>query len=170
MYSECPTEDWWGKPCWLNPQESGPDVIQGQGESLLLRPCSVPFWCETSKTIWNCCWPGGIPSCPMDVAPATSLEQKRAWKWMKWITFTLVYSPAWASQKFFKGWGKVDILLILFRLLTMPSTWTLTKPLPFQHYKGNAPCCGNSPKKYPSLTGMLLFHSCVFSHRRKLRG
>ena len=102
--------------------------------------------------------------------PATSLEQKRAWKWMKWITFTLVYSPAWASQKFFKGWGKVDILLILFRLLTMPSTWTLTKPLPFQHYKGNAPCCGNSPKKYPSLTGMLLFHSCVFSHRRKLRG
>jgi len=30
-------------------------------------------------------------------------------------------------QKFFQGGGKVDILLILFRLLTMQRTWTFTK-------------------------------------------
>jgi len=29
MYPECPTEDWWGKPCWLNPRDSNPDVVQG---------------------------------------------------------------------------------------------------------------------------------------------
>jgi len=30
-YPECPTEDWWGKPCWLNPWQSDPDVVQGLG-------------------------------------------------------------------------------------------------------------------------------------------
>ena len=29
MYPECPTKDWWGKPCWLNPWERDPDVVQG---------------------------------------------------------------------------------------------------------------------------------------------
>jgi len=28
-YPECPTEDWWGKPCWLDPRESDPDHVQG---------------------------------------------------------------------------------------------------------------------------------------------
>ena len=45
MYPECPTEDWWGKPCWLNPRESNPDVVQGLGgvtaSSALLGPVSV---------------------------------------------------------------------------------------------------------------------------------
>ena len=31
MYPEYPTEDWWGKPCRLNPRQSDPDVVQGLG-------------------------------------------------------------------------------------------------------------------------------------------
>jgi len=29
MYPECPTKDWRGTSCWLNPRESGPEVVQG---------------------------------------------------------------------------------------------------------------------------------------------
>jgi len=35
----------------------------------------------------------------MDVASQPSLEEKRAWKWMKWIEFTLVYSPVFKSAQ-----------------------------------------------------------------------
>jgi len=31
LYSECPMTDWRGKPCWLNPRVSDPDVVQGLG-------------------------------------------------------------------------------------------------------------------------------------------
>jgi len=31
--------------------------------------------------------------------PKLSLDEKRAWKWMKWITFTLVYSPVFKSAQ-----------------------------------------------------------------------
>jgi len=31
MYPECPTQDWRGVSCWLNPRESGPEVVQGLG-------------------------------------------------------------------------------------------------------------------------------------------
>jgi len=30
MYSKCSTKDWRNKSCWLNPRESGPEVVQGQ--------------------------------------------------------------------------------------------------------------------------------------------
>ena len=29
MCLDCPRIDWWGKSCWLHPQESGQEVIQG---------------------------------------------------------------------------------------------------------------------------------------------
>ena len=45
--------------------------------------------CEPSKTVWNCCWPWGIPSPSRAAPPWPSLEKRRAWKLMKWITFTL---------------------------------------------------------------------------------
>jgi len=31
MYPDCPTKDWLGKSCWLNPRESGPEIVQGLG-------------------------------------------------------------------------------------------------------------------------------------------
>jgi len=31
MYLECPTKDWWGKLCWLNPLENNIDVVQDPG-------------------------------------------------------------------------------------------------------------------------------------------
>jgi len=39
-------------------------------------------WCGVSRTIWNYCWPWGIPNFPMDVVPATLLRGK---SWRKWI-------------------------------------------------------------------------------------
>jgi len=62
-------------------------------------PGPTPMWCGTSGTIWNCCWPWGIPSSPMDIAPTTLPRGKAVWKWMKWITFTLVYSPVYKSAQ-----------------------------------------------------------------------
>jgi len=47
--------------------------------------------CGTSRTIWNCCCPWGIPSFLWMLPPQPSREENRAWKWMKWITFTSVY-------------------------------------------------------------------------------
>jgi len=31
----------------------------------------ISYWCGTSRTIWNCGWPGGIPSPLKAVAPMT---------------------------------------------------------------------------------------------------
>jgi len=39
----------------------------------------------------------------------------------------ILYFRSWASAEIFPGGGKVDILLIIFRLLTMQCTWTFTK-------------------------------------------
>ena len=63
-YPECPTNDWWGKPCWLNPRESDPNVVQGPGGVTSSRPCLVPSWCGASRTIRS--WSWGFPSgcCP----------------------------------------------------------------------------------------------------------
>jgi len=42
---------------------------------------------QLDRFVWNSCWPWGIPSPPRAAAPA-ALE-KRARKWMNWITFRL---------------------------------------------------------------------------------
>jgi len=46
----------------------------------------------------------------------------RAEKWLKKLT-----THAWASEEIFPGGGKVDILLTLFRLLTMQRKLTYAK-------------------------------------------
>ena len=79
-------------------------------------------------------------------------------------------SQAWAPSEFFPGGGKVDILLILFRLLSMQCTWTFTKRFTLSKPLRKCPIFGNSPKICVSLAAMLLFHSGVFSHRRELCG
>jgi len=44
------------------------------------------------------------------------------------FSFEKLLSQAWASAEFFPGGGgKVDILLIFFRLLAMQRKWTYTK-------------------------------------------
>jgi len=81
MCPDCHTKDWRGKPFWLNPRESRPEVVQGQGGVRLhLRPCLVPSSCGASRITWNCCWPWGISSPPGTVALRSSPEEKRAWK------------------------------------------------------------------------------------------
>ena len=67
-FPECPTKDWWGNSCWLNPWESGPNVIQGPGgvtsSPTLLGPVFV--WRQQnylklllivkfSKSSYGCC-------------------------------------------------------------------------------------------------------------------
>ena len=68
MYPQCPTKDWWGKCCWLNPRESHPNVVQGPGgvtsSPTLLGPVLV--WSQQnylklllivrfSKSSYGCC-------------------------------------------------------------------------------------------------------------------
>jgi len=53
------------------PQESGPEFVQGLGGVITLRPCLVPSFCGASRTIWDCCWPWGIPSPPTAATPVT---------------------------------------------------------------------------------------------------
>jgi len=86
---ECPTKSWRDASCWLNPRESGSEVVKGQVECLHLWPCLVPSWCGASKTNWNCCWPWDFQLLLRLLTPRTSLMEKRAWKWMKWMPFTL---------------------------------------------------------------------------------
>ena len=66
------------------PRESGPEVVQAlvwvTTSPTLLGP--VFLWSLQNYCMWNCCWPWGIPKRP-------SLEEKRAWIWMKWITVSL---------------------------------------------------------------------------------
>jgi len=31
MHPECPTKDWWGKSCWLNPRDSDSKIVQAPG-------------------------------------------------------------------------------------------------------------------------------------------
>jgi len=50
--------------------------------------------------------------------------------------------PPWAYVEIFPGGGKVDILLILFRLLTMQHKWTYTKRFTLF-----------TPQKRPNVTG-----------------
>jgi len=48
-------------------------------------------------------------------------------------------------QKFFQE-VNVNILLILFRFLTMQCKWMFRKTLLFLLHKENVPCCGSSQK------------------------
>jgi len=67
MYSECPTKDWWVKPCWLNPREGNPDVVRALGGAIasptLLGPVlmwsqpnylKLPLTVRCSK-VYGCC-------------------------------------------------------------------------------------------------------------------
>ena len=71
-----------GKPCWLNPWESGLEFAQGRGSWLHRRPCLVPSWCGSNRTTWDCCWPWGISSTPRATAPKPSPQKKREWQWV----------------------------------------------------------------------------------------
>jgi len=46
----------------------------------------------------------------------------------------------------FLGWGKVDMLLIIFKLLTLQSKWTFAKRFTVSTSQ-NASCFGNNHKK-----------------------
>ena len=50
MYTKCPTKDWRGKPCWLNPRESNPGVVRALGGVIasptLLGP--VLMWSQSN--------------------------------------------------------------------------------------------------------------------------
>jgi len=50
---ECPTKDWRGKSCWINPRESNPEVVQGLGGVTAYPTLLVPSWCGTNRTIWK---------------------------------------------------------------------------------------------------------------------
>jgi len=75
----------------------------------------------------------------------------------------------WVSAEIFPG-VKVGILLILFRLLTMQCKWTFTKHFILSIPQRKCPKLRQQSQKCASLTTMLPFHSCFFSHRIKLRG
>jgi len=47
-------------------------------------------------------------------------------------------------RRIFSRGGKVDISLIVFRLLTMQRKWTHTKRVTLLHHKENTQCYGNS--------------------------
>jgi len=54
----------------------------------------------------------------------------------------------------FSGGDKVDIMLILFRLLTMKCKGTFSNALLFLHHKENAPCYSNKSQKCASLAAI----------------
>jgi len=71
----------------------------------------------------------------------------------------------WASAEIFPGAGKVDILLVLFRLLTIQckSNGRSDNALPLLHHKENDPhVTATVPKN------ALRWQQCFFSHRIKL--
>ena len=61
--------------------------------------------------------------------------------------------------------GNVDILLILFRLLTVQRKWNFTKRFTFPFYTTKK-CLmlRQQSQNWVSLAAMHLFHSCFFSH------
>ena len=67
-YPECPTKDWWGKSCWLNPWESDPNVIQGPGGVTLSPTLLGPIFVWRQQNYLKLLL--GFPSPPMGVAPA----------------------------------------------------------------------------------------------------
>jgi len=53
---ECPTKDWRGKSCWINPRESNPEVVQGLGGvTTHIRPYLSRLGVEPTELYGNCC-------------------------------------------------------------------------------------------------------------------
>jgi len=79
-------------------------------------------------------------------------------------------AQTWASAEFFPRGAKSTFCLSFSGCWRRNAHGRSQNALSVQHHKENAPCYGNSPQKCGSLAAMLLFHSCVFSHRIKRRG
>jgi len=54
---------------------------------LHFRPCLVPSWCGTSRTIWDRCWSWALQVLPVCCSHDPP-QRKRAWKWMNVISGT----------------------------------------------------------------------------------
>ena len=57
-----------------------PNVAQGPGGVIHVRPCLVPSFCGTSRTLWDCCWPWRISSPLNATALITLPRRKTGWK------------------------------------------------------------------------------------------
>jgi len=91
MYPECPTKDWWGKPCWSTRKRA--------------RRRPRPRW---SNCISDLAWsslgvePAELSEIAVDcdvfrvllvlLPPRPSREEKRAWKWTKFWLHSLLKS------------------------------------------------------------------------------
>jgi len=94
---------------WENTTTAVRPCIQNAHERLVRQALLAKPICRQGPR-WNNCisdlaWSRlGVESAKLQVLlwmlpPQHSLEEKRAWKWMKWITFTLVYSPVFKSAQ-----------------------------------------------------------------------
>ena len=96
MCPEWPMKGWQGKSCWLYPQESSPEVIQGPvgvtTSPSLLGPILV--WSQKNylKLLLT---HAGILSPPRDSAPMTLPREKWVWKWMK---AKIMHEPLFSLQ------------------------------------------------------------------------
>ena len=61
----------------------------GVVNTVQLRPLLVSSWCGASRTFWNAVDLEVFRVLLGLLLPRPSLKEKRAWKWMEWITFTL---------------------------------------------------------------------------------
>ena len=73
-------------------------------------------------------------------------------------------------RKNFTSRGKLDVLLILFRLLMMQCNWTFKKRMILPAPQRKCPTLRQQSQKLLFVSAaMLLFHSCFFSHSITLR-
>jgi len=88
MWPECRRKDWRSKSCWLHPQESDPEVVQGPG-SWTISPTSLGPAVVLIQGNWQCywSWPTLVP--PDVAASATLLKGKWARKWVNECVFRL---------------------------------------------------------------------------------
>jgi len=83
--------------------------------------------------------------------------------------FDKAHGLPWASAEMFPGWGNLNILLILFMLLTMQCKCTFIKRFILSSPKRKYPMLRLQSQKSRFVgAAMLLFHSC-FSRSTKLR-
>jgi len=88
MCPECRRKDWRSKSCWLHPQESDPEVVQGPG-SRTISPISLGPAVVLIQGNWHCywSWPTLVPP---DVAasatlPTVSPHRKVGTKMSEWM-------------------------------------------------------------------------------------
>ena len=79
-------------------------------------------------------------------------------------------TTAWASAECLTRRGKVDILLILFRLLTMQCKWTFIHALPYFPSQGKCPISRRQSQNLCSVGSSASFSLTHLSHSTKLRG